>query len=145
MVPGFVDVGGPWRVLPPGIHDATVVEIEERFATNTARKRLFDGLFRALSALRSAGCKLVYLDGSFVSGKPTPGDFDACWESIGVDVKKLDPVFLNFTNKRQAQKQKYYGELFVASGLATANCVFLDFFQVDKYTGKAKGIIRIVL
>ena len=61
MIPDFVDVGAPWRVLPPGIHDASMSDIEDRYATNERRRMLFEGLERALACLRRAGCKTVYL------------------------------------------------------------------------------------
>ena len=32
----------------------------------------------AMVNLRDAGCKTVYVDGSFVTDKERPGDFDAC-------------------------------------------------------------------
>ena len=46
-------------------------------------------------ACESASCQTGYLDGSFVSSKLEPGDFDACWDEKGVDLDKLDPVLLN--------------------------------------------------
>ena len=38
-----------------------------------------------LTNLSSAGCRLVYLDGSFVTRKERPGDIDACWDVQYVD------------------------------------------------------------
>jgi hypothetical protein len=145
MIPPFVNIGGPWEVLPPGIHSASLREVEKRFSTNPYRRSLFDGFGRATQTLRAGGCRLVYLDGSFITDKPLPGDFDACWDSVGVDLKKIDPVLLDFTNLRRAQKTKYLGELFPANVRATPSSVFIDFFQIDKYTGKTKGIIQIHL
>lgn len=145
MIPPFANIGSVWRVLPPGIHVATIKEVERRFATDTHRKRLFDGFWRATGVLRAARCRAVYLDGSFVTEKPNPVDFDACWDSVGVDSRKLDPVLLDFSNARQAQKKKYFGELFPASALAGPGCFFLDFFQIDRHTGKSKGILWIRL
>ena len=145
MIPPFANIGSSWGVLPTGIHDATMQEVEEKFATNPDRRLLFGGFRRATRILRSAGCRVVYLDGSFITEKPLPGDFDACWDSVGVDWKMLDPVLLDFSNTRRAQKEKYLGEFFPASGLAAKKSFFLDFFQIDKFTGKAKGIIRIRL
>ena len=95
--------------------------------------------------LRVARCKTVYLDGSFVTAKSIPGDFDACWDDAGVSVRKLDPVLLDFTHKRRAQKQKYHGEFFPGGAPAAPGSVFIDFFQTDKHTGQEKGIIRIRL
>jgi hypothetical protein len=87
----------------------------------------------------------MFLDGSFITEKPLPEDYDACWISSGVEVSRLDPVLLDFSNKRRAQKQKYLGELFPASALAAPGAVFLDFFQTDRHTGKHKGIVRLYL
>ena len=76
------------------------------------------GLRAALENLRSAGCLTAYVDGSFVSSKSEPGDFDACWEEAGVDLDRLDPVLLTFDAGRAAQKANYGGEFFPASAVA---------------------------
>jgi hypothetical protein len=131
--------------LPPGVHHATWDELRAAFGTTPHRARLLDGLHRALEALRTAGCQRTYVDGSFVTAKDVPGDFDACWETQGVDAGKLDPVLLDFSNKRAAQKAKYGGELFPATASAGPGARFLDFFQRDKATGEPKGIVAIDL
>lgn len=145
MIPRPISIKGIWDVLPPGIHDATLEEIEQCFATSELRKNLFDGFKRGVEALGQAGCKFVFLDGSYVTAKDTPGDFDACWDPTGVNVAKLDPVFLDFSNKRFNQKMKYGGEFFPSSALADRILTFLEYFQIDKYSGNPKGIIRIRL
>lgn len=143
MIPSFVDIGGPWNVLPPGVHDATLKEVEARFTTSDYRKHLFSGFRSSVMALRRAGCRKIYLDGSFVTEKPIPGDYDVCWDSVGVNTAKLEPVLLDFSNKRKKQKERFYGEFFPIHLLADGTHVFLDFFQIDKYTGNTKGIICI--
>jgi len=81
-----------------------------------------------------------------VTAKEIPGDFDACWDPRGVDGERLDPVLLDFTNRRAAQKEKYQGELFPSLQRADpAGNTFLDFFQIDKRTGEAKGIVALDL
>ena len=62
-----------------------------------------------------------------------------------MDAAKLDPVLLDFTNRRAAQKRKYHGEMFISSLPADGGLTFLDFFQRDKATGNPKGIIAIDL
>jgi len=60
------------------------------------------------------------------------------------DPVKLDPVLLDFTNMRRAQKTKYLGELFIAHSPATPyGTRFVDFFQMDKQTGQRKGIVAL--
>lgn len=88
----------------------------------------------------------MYLDGSFVSDKDLPGDYDACWEASGVDPALLDPVLLDFSNRRAAQKRKYRGELFPAAVAAEPGGTrFLDYFQRDRVTREPKGIVAIDL
>lgn len=142
MIPTFDDAGN----LPPGIHDASWDDIVMRYATNTRRRELLGGLFEALGSLKRGGCRTAYLDGSFVTAKELPGDFDACWEIAGVDSNRLDRELLDFRNRRAAQKARYGGELFPAEFAAEpAGTTFLDYFQRDRNTGQPKGIIAIDL
>jgi hypothetical protein len=142
VIPPFSDGGN----LPEGVHDATWDEIVERFGTNEGRRELLDGLGRALDGLREAGCRRAYLDGSFVTAKEEPGDFDACWEIAGVDVALVDPVLLTFANRRAEQKDRFGGELFPADAVADPDGTrFVDYFQRDKLTGERKGIVALDL
>jgi hypothetical protein len=144
MIPSLVKIeGAPDRVLPPGIHLSSMGEIGERFATNEHRRRLFRGFASVADALRKCGCMSIYLDGSFTTDKPLPNDYDGCWDPTGVDVAKLDPVLLDFTNKRAAQKEKYLGEMFIATTSEVSGKTFLDFFQTERSTGERKGILML--
>jgi hypothetical protein len=132
--------------LPPGVHLGSWDEINSRFGGTPDRLRLLDGWLRILEELRSAGCERAYIDVSFVTAKDVPGDFDGCWDPQDVDASRLDPVLLDFTNGRAAQKAKYGGEMFVTSFSAgAAGPRFLEFFQQDKATGNPKGIVAIDL
>jgi hypothetical protein len=146
MIPHLTPLpGAPWEVLPAGIHTATLSEVEVAFAINAVRRELFAGLLDAAISLRAVGCVRIYLDGSYVTGKPIPGDYDACWDPVGVDLKRLDPVFRDFSNKRQAQKTKFKGEFFPSTMKNAPTQPFVDFFQVDRFTGMSKGILLILL
>ncbi len=103
------------------------------------------GLGSALDNLKLAGCRMAYVDGSFVTSKEYPNDFDGCWEETGVDPLALDPVLLDFDNDRAAQRIKYYGEFLPASVVeASSGLSFLEFFQTAE-TGERKGIVAIDL
>jgi hypothetical protein len=146
MIPGLIEIkDAPWKILPGGIHQATLSEVEVFFGTNPHRRALFVGLFHALIALKSAGCKTVYLDGSYVTGKSKPNDYDACWEPDGIDPIKLDPVFLDFDNKRANQKAKFGGEFFPTGFQGVPGVPILEFFQKERHTGEDKGILLIDL
>lgn len=142
MIPAFTAYG----LLPQGIHQATLEELLERFGGNERREQLLTGLTEALRLLRAAGCRRVYINGSFVTSKESPNDIDVCWDIQGVDVDALDPVFFDFDNGRAAQKARFGAEFFpaqVPEGITGR--AFLDFFQVDRQTGEPKGIIEIEL
>ncbi len=141
MIPEFLPNGN----LPPGIHDFSWQDFCERFGYTAHRKSLLDGLASALKDLSFAGCKIVYIDGSFVTNKEVPGDYDLCWSIDSVVPEKLNPVFLNFSPPgRTKMKDQYKGDLFPAE-IPEGVCgkAFLDFFQTDKNTGEPKGIVSL--
>ncbi len=128
--------------------DSLVELARSRVAVRLSERRrlLLSGLRSALRALHGARCQRVYIDGSFVTAKREPGDYDACWDIEGIDLESLDPVFLDFSNARRAQKRKYFGEFFPAQMAEGATGkLFLNFFQTDKETRKPKGIVGLKL
>ena len=97
VIPDLIIVNGALqKVLPPGVHAASMQAIKQRFDYNPLRVRQYDGLLQANANLVAAGCSSLYLDGSFVTEKPELGDFDACWDPVGGDRRHLDPVFRDF-------------------------------------------------
>jgi hypothetical protein len=66
--------------LPEGEHPAEWQELMERFGWNPRRRQLLDVLADAIDALAAAGCSRLWLNGSFVTAKEEPADFDACWD-----------------------------------------------------------------
>jgi hypothetical protein len=75
-IPPFDEAG----YLPPGIHDCSLEEVEERFGGfqgSDRRMRLFDKLRDYVRAVRSTGMGVaLIIDGSFVTAKPDPNDID---------------------------------------------------------------------
>lgn len=141
MIPAFGSSG----TLPPGIYEVNWLDFQSRFGWNSLRRHLLGGLERALVDLHRAGCRRVYVDGSFVTAKELPADFDACWDSAGVDPRLLDPTLRTFDPGRGIQKAKYFGELFRAGSPATASGLpYLQFFQEDR-SGQPKGIVALDL
>lgn len=135
--------------LPPGVHEVSWSEIVGRFGYTPHRLALLSGLKAALDVLCQAGCQRAYLDGSFVTAKQAPNDFDACWEMNGVDfdrLEQLEPVLLDWRNRRAAQKARFGGELFIAESAADPwGTTYLDFFQRDRDTAAEKGIVALAL
>jgi hypothetical protein len=125
-IPPFNELG----YLPPGIYEITWAELMERFATNSQRLRLATGLAAALRKLAVAGCRRVLIGGSFVTTKEYPNDFDGWYESFGLDLNILDPLFLEDV---ESQMEVFGGTLFDPPS-------YEGFFQTDR-EGRPKGAI----
>jgi hypothetical protein len=139
MIPALDDDG----FLPVGEHESDFVEVRARFAWNDTRVQLLNGFERGCAAIWQAGGGQVWIDGSFVTSKEIPGDFDACWDHRSVDFALLDPVLMEFGNDRAAQKLKFGGEFFPNIVEAGSGLLFADFFQIRKDNGDRKGIIQL--
>ncbi len=98
-----------------------------------------------IASLVKANCPLIYIDGSFVTSKEIPGDYDLCWSLTDVVEERLDPVLVDFTTVgREKMEQKYRGDIFPAElPEGGSGKLFVDFFQMDKNTGEKKGIVAI--
>ena len=145
MVPNLITINNAyWAILPPNVHAADTRAIRKYFDYNEWRWQLYGGLLKACVNLDVAGCRSLYLDGRFVTEKPKPSDFDACWEPDCIDLRLLDHVFLDFTKTRANQKLKFGGELFPATPKADAKGrTYLEFFQIEKFTNQSKEIVQI--
>lgn len=121
-----------------------MTEIEEVYTYNDKRECLFGGLLKGSKDLLVAGCKCLYLDGSFVTSKDEPRDFDACWEQDGVELDMLAQELQVFTPPRLRQKAIYRGE-FLPSKFRERGRTYdmVDFFQQVVDSNHRKGIIRI--
>ena len=143
VIPEFDENGN----LPPGVHFCLWDEFIDRFGTNFSRQRMIDGLQLAMTQLKAAGCRTIYLNGSFVTSEPNPGDFDACYDNETVDIEYLRinaPRLLNHYD-RAGQKAKYRGEIFPsAQPVGNYGSNSFEFFQSDR-SGNTKGIIAIDL
>lgn len=119
--------------------------MRNRFGQTPWRQQLLAGMLDALRLLKAAGCLRVYVDGSFVTSKEEPGDFDACWDTEGVDFDLVDERLLTFDRGRATQKAAFLGELFIADARADPQgTLFREFFQTDR-EGRRKGIVLVEL
>jgi hypothetical protein len=135
--------------LVPGIHQISWDELVNEFGFNMHRTNLIAGMQIAIADLKRAGCRKVYIDGSFVTKKLHPLDYDACWDYDGVNLYKVKidfPLFFNFDNSRARQKYYYKGEWMPAGYIAKINpeVSYMNFFQTDR-DGNKKGIISLLL
>lgn len=148
------------KVLPVGIHDATLDELEELFGSyqgSMQRPNLFGKLREYVAKLRSAGIGgYLVVDGSFVMGCiDIPGDIDvvlglpADWD-FGEDLK---PFQYNLISKRDL-KREFPFDLFAVRQGSAEEIRILDYFAkvntkwYEPYnfpTDSQKGLVRIAL
>jgi hypothetical protein len=104
------------RLLPEGIHDATLEEIEREFSLSNRRRTLFDNLKQYLGGLKLTGwaCQ-VLLDGSFVMPSVVePNDIDAIlvlpsdWDLTRTDFRPYEYNVLDGKHTKRVFKIELY-------------------------------------
>lgn len=55
---------------------------------------MIDGLELAMTQLKAAGCRTIYINGSFVTSESEPNDFDACYEIVVENLNKLPDALI---------------------------------------------------
>ena len=74
-----------------------------RLGFTPRRKWLLKGLRAAVEAFWVAGIQEIYIDGSFCTEKPDPGDVDGYWVEPDYEVyDRIDPYWVDFEFPRSA-------------------------------------------
>jgi hypothetical protein len=133
--------------LEPGFYDMSLEEVRSIFCHNKHRSWLFEGIELAIEHLKKIGCKTIFLDGSYITKKELPKDFDLCWDDTDLSIvtaAKICPELFDCGWRMQKMKNRYRGDVAPANSIADFNkgINFLGYFTEDKQ-GRDKGIIRI--
>ena len=121
-------------------------DIEARFALTAERRAIFHRFEAWTQHMHLAGCRTIYLDGSFITNKVEPGDYDACFDPSGIDGSKLDPCLLfRSISDPDTVKQKYGGDIRIDYALPAGTILrYVQFFQSDsRQGGRRKGIVKV--
>jgi hypothetical protein len=150
LIPPFdPETGG----LPPGDHQATLDEIRKRLGFTPRRRWLCKGLYAAVGAFWKAGIEEIYIDGSFCTEKPDPGDVDGYWVEPDLEVyDRIDPYWVDFTPLFVATARRWKWRMWADHGVeffihpameATGDEAFPEFFRHDR-AGRPRGVIRVI-
>jgi hypothetical protein len=111
------------------------------------------GLRAAVEAFWVAGIVEIYIDGSFCTEKPDPGDIDGYWIEPDPGVyERIDPYWIDFAPVLARNVRKWKWRMWVEYGVeffihpvmqATPNLGFPEFFRQDR-DGQPRGIIRVI-
>ena len=150
MIPEFDPETG---ALPPGDHRATLDEITKRLGFTPRRRWLLKGLRAAVQAFRVAGIREIYIDGSFCTEKPDPGDIDGYWVEPDPEVyDRIDGYWIDFelifvplVRKRKWRMWAEHGvEFFIHPAMqAGPETGFTTFFRQDR-DGRPRGMIQVI-
>ena len=152
MIPELQD-----GVLPPGIHDCTMEELQQafgQFRRSDRRPQLTEKLRRFVEDAQQAGiAAAVIIDGSYVTAKAEPNDIDLLLAlRSDFDLKEeLRPLEYNLQSKRMVRKLYGFDVLPAVEGSETY-LRLLDFFShvrpndPEQQTSQLyKGLVRITL
>jgi hypothetical protein len=151
MIPELED-----GVLPDGLHDCTVEEVEAvfgRFQKSDRRIRLTERLKAYLAdASRSGIVVAVVIDGSYVTAKEEPEDIDLIVvRRSDVDTTRLRPFEYNAISKSMIRSLYKFDVFSVADGSEELANRVAFFSQVNAekasgYTSRTtKGLLRVRL
>ena len=132
MIPAFNELG----YLPPGIHHATLAEMEARFGRDSELRRVqMESLRWLVELARRAGVLRLIVNGSFVTNVFEPNDVD-CVLLIGS----------GFPSDASAESEILAGLPFLELNLVTQadfNLLVQRVFATDRHLA-AKGMIEVI-
>ena len=133
MIPEFDEHGN----LPPGIHRASLEEIEERFGRESEIRRVeMESLVWLLDLAKRVGIARLIINGSFVSDVFEPNDVDC-----------VLLMAAGFPHDGQAFEELHKGLPFIHMQLVRQerfNTLVNEIFATDQ-RGNPKGMVEVVL
>ncbi len=127
MIPQFTEEG----LLPPGVYETDLEELEERMGWSLKRRELLEGLEEALELMASCGVVRVYLNSCY----------DLAEDMSAEDLGRLAPIFPPNLSNRAAVKRRFGVDRFPAAATELGSGQpFLRFFQIDREGRKRGGL-----
>lgn len=127
-------------------------QVRKRFGFTPRRRWLLKGLRIALDAFWKAGVEEIYIDGSFCTEKPDPGDIDGYWvEPDECIYDRIDPYWIDFELRPVPQSGKWKWTMWMEHGVeffvhpamqAAPGTGFPEFFRQDR-EGQPRGVIQL--
>jgi hypothetical protein len=133
MIPDFDEHG----YLPPGLHRASLEELEERFGRGSEIRRVqMQSLVWLVELARRAGIERLVLNGSFVTDVSEPNDVDC--------VMLMGP---SFPRETAVASELWAGLPFVHMQLVSAGRFdfFVNSFFATDDRANRKGLVEVIL
>lgn len=146
-IPAFNEFG----LLPAGVHDCTLAEVEEcfgRFQSSDRRCRLFERLRLLVSDARTSRLvRALIVDGSFVTAKDAPNDIDLILV-LAHDhdyAAVLRPFEYNVLSRSHLRRTYGFDVVTESDGTLELAEYVRFFSQVRGRTDLSKGMLRVTL
>lgn len=138
------------RFLPPGIHIGTLDEIKARFGSfrvSDRRPRMFAQLIELIRELqRSNFFVALIIDGSFVTGEPTPNDIDVILVLHQDHDRAADLSPADYALMDRSAGRRFGFDVLVGREGSVEYEEYVSFFgQVRHDRRKSKGMLRVSL
>ncbi len=140
-IPPFNQYG----LLPPEIHPASLEELVQKLGFSSKRQDLIEqGLKPVVERLKALGVREVYLNGSFTTSKPSPGDIDGyVLTTVGSALET------EMAEHQEEWKATYRMDMWPAytdqSGEMSQAAWDVFFGHTKEQPPKAKGIVKLIL
>lgn len=134
--------------LPPGVHLATLAEVERVFGHGSPRRDwLWKKLVEVVEVARTSGkVKRLIIWGSFVTRKEIPGDLDLFLVTDANPIQDITSGALPDLLDHERARRRFQADIFwmkESIGTATTQDV-LDVYQLDR-NRRLRGIIEVAL
>ena len=140
-IPPFNQYG----LLPPGIHLASMEELVQKLGFSSKRQDLIEqGLKPVVERLKVLGVHEMYLNGSFTTFKPSPGDIDGYVLTTVGSILEAEVI-----ERYEEWKATYRVDLWPAYtdelGEMSQDWWQGHFGHTKEQPPKAKGIVKLIL
>jgi hypothetical protein len=138
-------------LLPTGIFDCTLSEIQTRFGSfqqSDRRPRLFARLEELFQAIQRTGLfDFLVVDGSFVTANPAPNDVDLVAAlRPGHDFERDLPISEYALVSRSLLRRRFGFDVIIAERESHLYKTYIEFFsRVREFPDRRKGILRVSL
>lgn len=140
-------------ILPPGLHEVGVSEIDNHFASefpdSITRLKLIAGFRLFIDTLKQFGISFeIWIDGSFTTNKTNPNDIDLVVFSSANSINQLDTIkkqdLLSLFDRQETKRKFGLDAFFSTSEEQNARSYWRGWFGFDR-NEKPKGIAKVVL
>ena len=147
-IPALNDFG----LLPAGVHDCLGNEVQASFCATAARAAVWDAFQGFLEWVETLpGPVSIFVDGSFVTDKPVPGDVDVAIDITGCSKADQDVWLIAYHREHARLKREFRTDFYpVIVGAGHDFTAFFQYVRVDDALsrgapdGTRKGILRLV-